>query len=234
MRLAVKYDVEMIRTIILRHIESEWPQTASEWEHRQTERLPDPRLCHTEEDCKSIPHDRLPDPALAVRFGVEFNCPEIVSAAFYQLAACADVHSEKIAWESLQASDLFMIITGTQALAMHREKIALEIKRVAQTRCRMTCYEDFDGDDLYPSSRCERYAANCAVKLSSVCYPVSAFPLTFLHRERVWTSGERGEDNLEACLDCNATYIAISETVKKAGEDMWRSLPRFFEFSRLQ
>ena len=233
MRLAVKYDVEMIRTIILRHIESEWPQTVLEWEQLQREKLPDPTMPLITEDWKPSNVDRYPDPALAVRFSVEFNCPEIVSAAFYQLATEPDMRSKNIAWESLQALDLFMIIAGKNALAAHREKTAMEIKNAAASRCRMT-YDDLNGDDLYPSSCCERYAANCAVKLFSVCYPVSAFPLTFLYRDQVFTPAEREVNNLETCLDCNATWVAIAETVKKAGEDMWRSLPRFFEFSRLQ
>ena len=32
MKLAVKYDVEMLRTLITRHLESEWPLTFSDWE----------------------------------------------------------------------------------------------------------------------------------------------------------------------------------------------------------
>ena len=120
MRLAVKYDVETIRTIILRHIESEWPQTALEWEQLQTQKFPNSSLSHITEDWRPVPLDRYPDPALAVRFGVEFNCPEIVSAAFYQLATEPDIRSKKIAWESLQTSDLFMIIAGKTACAEHQ------------------------------------------------------------------------------------------------------------------
>ncbi|KAI0094329.1 hypothetical protein BDY19DRAFT_860944, partial [Irpex rosettiformis] len=85
MRLAVKYDIQPIRTVILRHIESEWPQTLLEWEQRHKEQS-ELQLTDVEEHDDTFLGRRFPDPALAVRFGMEFDCPKILPAAFYELA----------------------------------------------------------------------------------------------------------------------------------------------------
>ena len=83
MRLAEKYDVEMVQTLIKRHLQNEWPQSLAEWDARVYEieryRFTDPPRGATYLD------DVYPEPVAAINFALEFDVPAILPAAFYQL-----------------------------------------------------------------------------------------------------------------------------------------------------
>lgn len=230
MRLAVKYDIEAIRTIILRHIQSEWPQTVTEWEQLQKQRTSDPKLYMPEGDPIIIPPERRPDPALAVRFAVEFNCPRIVSAAFFQLAVEFNVRSKTIAWESLQAPDVLMILAGTHALAKHWKTLAKQIKKAGQDLC--TKPQQDRGD--FPETSCEKCAVNHALKVLWDPDVMVRYPLTWIHRSDLFHDREIREHETYPCIGCDNTFEGIVDIAKKSAETMWEKLPDFFEFSRIK
>lgn len=92
MRLALKYEVAMLRTIIIRHLEREWPCTLAEWEQEQHKQSVDnPRLAGIRTETgtgRVLDYMKLPEPASAIRFALEFDCPSILPAAFYELLQC--------------------------------------------------------------------------------------------------------------------------------------------------
>lgn len=129
MRLAVKYEVEAIRKTILKRIESQWPQTLDEWERRYANRVRNHALLSSD-----TPEEEMevyfPDPALAVRFALEFNCPNIFPAALYELVSAyhpeASDHPTpfSISWECLHATDMRRVVAVQRMLGGESMRIA--------------------------------------------------------------------------------------------------------------
>ncbi|KAI0094330.1 hypothetical protein BDY19DRAFT_881172 [Irpex rosettiformis] len=227
MRLAVKYDVEGIRTVILRHIESEWPQTLSEWELLEREKrsfcelkLADPGPRNSKGAVAVEP----PDPALAVRFGVEFNCPKILPAAFYELATECSTYSEPVTWDCLHAPDLLALVKGKQSLARCWSDMAYQISIIGGSYC---VKRGFDIVDV-PATPCKKYGTNYVSEaLEEQCTLTD--PLGLLYRLGTSLS----DDHRDGVFCCVETYEAILKLVKAEAEVIWKSLPQYFGFSDL-
>lgn len=137
MRLAVKYEAEVIRATILKHIESEWPHTVEEWEKRRNDRERKNLLLSAETEDQ---HLFFPDPALAVRFAMEFGCRKILPAALYELIIAyvydpeqsPPSHPSNVSRSCLHPVDLRLVIAGQRMLAG-------ESFRIASTRWGCSC-----------------------------------------------------------------------------------------------
>ncbi len=212
MRLAVKYEVETIRGTILKHVESEWPQTLEEWERRCNERegertiVSDPAFEKEEEN--------YPDPALAVRFGLEFNCPKILPAAFYDLATARGPMPQlgtwgpPISWECLRAADLLGLIAGQKALAI----MSMEI-----TTMKWGC----------PCEQCSQIVQAC---LSRVLDQGNiSNPLVVLRSFSDQLSLRRRTDFCNPAIPC----LVIPDETKSMAEVLWRELPLIFNLSNI-
>lgn len=182
MKLAVKYDVAMLRTIIARHFESDWPRTLAEWEKQDARFLSNTRLSECKMDNwdnngtliskTPIDYSMLPEPALAIRFAMEFNCPSILPAAFYHLSQVSPLTDWDIAsrtfepnnppirtrpsarWSMLEPPDVFRLLTGKDEL---HQRMPSELCMLWQA-CRAHCVnEEQDQDaDSRPKSLCTK------------------------------------------------------------------------------
>lgn len=93
LRLATKYQVDALRSRIVRHFEADWPRTLAEWDRLESEI---DSMMEEHQDEKNLEDfnqvdglfldERLPEPAAAIRLAIEFGIPSILPAAFYTLA----------------------------------------------------------------------------------------------------------------------------------------------------
>lgn len=211
MRLAVKYEVETIRGTILKHVESEWPHTLEEWERRHNERegermvVSDPALDDEEEN--------YPDPALAVRFGLEFDCPKILPAAFYDLATAygprpwPGTWDPSITWNCLQAADLIEVIAGQKALAF---------KSMGISRKKWGC----------SCEQCSQVVQACvsqALRQSDIFNPLIVLRL---FHDRI-----SSRQSTDFCRPAISSLVIPGET-RTMAEELWQELPFLFNLPK--
>ncbi|KAF8121087.1 hypothetical protein EV363DRAFT_1366836 [Boletus edulis] len=79
--LSRKYGIDRIQAQIVRHLESDWPQTLSDWD--KVER--DIAAIRGDSDTDRI-DDYFPEPAAAIKVAHQFDIPSILPAAFYHLS----------------------------------------------------------------------------------------------------------------------------------------------------
>ncbi|KAI0749147.1 hypothetical protein BC629DRAFT_1557125 [Irpex lacteus] len=222
MRLAVKYETDTIRSVILRHIESEWPQTLAQWERRQNERN---KLVLLPDETPSYP-----DPALAVRFGMEFSCDEILPAAFYELAITQDISTgpkATIAWECLHASDLLTLVHGQKRLAEAWAEMVRKLEVDGREYCECGTFTSAFGGG-YTTSACRTTVANCIVD-AMLDEPVLTDPLSFLHR----VHGALGKEFVHFTSGCNDIGGVIGEGLSENAQLLWDDLPLHFGLVKL-
>ncbi|CAL1702993.1 unnamed protein product [Somion occarium] len=87
-RLAIKYEIEVLRDAIFQQIAADWPEDLASWDARIAEE----KLC---QEALSLDHESydkdtldeiFPEPAAAINFGLEFGVHSMLPAAFYRLA----------------------------------------------------------------------------------------------------------------------------------------------------
>lgn len=88
MRLAIKYNIPSLHDTIRNHFRSEWPPTLSAWDYAQDRVKTVRAACSHDRDSKLnglYVDDMFPEPVSAIVFALQFNCPDIVPVALYQL-----------------------------------------------------------------------------------------------------------------------------------------------------
>ncbi|PIL26931.1 hypothetical protein GSI_10069 [Ganoderma sinense ZZ0214-1] len=97
-RIADKYLVDGLHKYLVQKVQDDWPLTLEDWDRREAEieamrrakdisgaPSPSQSLSPSTSQPPSLAH-AVPEPASAIRFALEFGCPSILPAAFYQLA----------------------------------------------------------------------------------------------------------------------------------------------------
>lgn len=145
LRLADKYDIESLRKRLVSIVVNQWPLTLDAWDKQREEfyaswpaGLPSDADSDDDEMEQDL-HDYLPEPASAIAFAREFDCPEILPAAFYGLSINKglvdwdhyDHDSEPMLyparWSLLDAASWRTLYRGRIALSDHcvTERVAL-------------------------------------------------------------------------------------------------------------
>ncbi|THH31943.1 hypothetical protein EUX98_g2220 [Antrodiella citrinella] len=102
MKLAKKYEVMPIRTLIRQHLEGDWPQNVEEWDDFQGD-------MHKaiDQHIKSAPKyqyggryidERFPEAGSTIRFALDHNCPTLLRAASLVLLSA----SPKAEWDTVR------------------------------------------------------------------------------------------------------------------------------------
>lgn len=137
-RLADKYLIEPLHRRLVREVRGAWPTTIIDYDIKQAEI----------ESVSVLPlnarlkyggrlADVIPEPASAILFAQEFNCPEILPAAFYTLSLIPVAHDwddgqldwelqryEPLArWSILDRENLVRYLHGCQSLNQYRPRI---------------------------------------------------------------------------------------------------------------
>ncbi|KAI0697580.1 hypothetical protein BC835DRAFT_1413616 [Cytidiella melzeri] len=220
MRLAVKYDVESIRTTIMKHIEGEWPHTLADWEKLQNERA---KLYLSASPPPTRLYDHFPEPASAIAFAMEFHCPSILPAAFYELAA-APTGDPSIHWGFLHHTDLLRLIAGKSALVAQWMPTVGNIERNASSGY-------FCSNRFHQGCFCRKIAANCIIDTlqdaddNDPSTPRVADPLSYLRHFDV------AKNRQSAGFSCDKTVEGISNSIKSEAQRIWDQLPEYFPYT---
>lgn len=242
MKLATKYDVAMLRTMIVRHFENEWPSTLVEWEKRRIMALAG-KMRLTEREFNengslytwSPDRKTFPEPVSAIHFAKAFNCPSVLPAAFYDLAqrevvlewhakyrTCA---SQPARWSSLGHEDLMRVVKGKNYLH-NRFVINLDFMR---QYVRLTCTRSRGNTDKDAASAC--VSTLDKLLLDHLMLAPCSDPLDTL-RQINEALGDRLDTSKGAwcCSDC---YVLVRRTLRDDAETMWDNLRDTFELEKI-
>lgn len=231
MRLALKYEIDTVRALIVKHVEADWPQTLEEWDAHQAEKGSAAQAYVDSKDKKfrgKYFDDAYPEPVAAIRFALEFDIPRILPAAWYQLATTgAKVHldyetvrlrpsmrlfshpcSPKARWKLLHTDATLLTITMFGKAKMEEYmKVAEHIIRNSALAC-----ED--------SHRCEQIGFKKAREFLAL-YGTPADPLHGI--KQVLGSGLWDSD---MCAEC---IVYKHNQLQKARRTIWEALPVDFQ-----
>ena len=231
MRLASKYEIEPIRSLIVKHVEADWPHSLEEWDAQQAERSSAAEAYLASKDKKFKGHyidDVYPEPVAAIRFALEFDIPSILPSAWYQLATTdAKVHldydavhrhptmrtfshpcSKKARWQLLSESATLMTTTMFGKAKMEEYmKVAEHIIRNSSLACEN-------------SHRCEQAGLKKAREFLSM-YGTPADPLYGI--QQVLSGGLWDTD---MCAEC---IVYKENQLRKARRTIWEALPVDFQ-----
>lgn len=239
----------MLHTIIIRHLEHEWPRTLAEWGQQQYHRTNggswlaglgtqvDPETQHVSRRLKVKDYKNLPEPASAIRFAIEFDCPSILPAAFYELAHTngfvewddvvddiyADCLTRPARWNVLTASDLRRVMKGKLNLDLHfvglMKAVMLEDDADYTWAHESWCRVDQE-DSAECLTRLESFIVKHLTQLSSVDI------LNFLFLTNKSLGPTDDEATPEWC--CRQTYATVRVFLRQHALVIWDSLPSYF------
>ncbi|KAI0315093.1 hypothetical protein OF83DRAFT_1285097 [Amylostereum chailletii] len=127
LRLAQKYDAQELREIVVEGVRREWPTTLKRWNAKRlildinAELVEDQPL--DDEDSWLLSYEVYPNPAQAIRLAVQFDIPDILPVAFYNLACIfmdrsrdSDLKDQEVMLDGLSSPELRRLVLGTAAL----------------------------------------------------------------------------------------------------------------------
>lgn len=221
MKLAVKYDVEVVREEIIRRISADWPQTFYEWERRENE-IKELRLSGPY-SWREFHHYLLyPEPAAAVRFALEFDCPSILPATYYELARVHGMEewnpsqesetacTRPARWSLLEASDLRKILAGQKRFIESWQEWMPLIEGKVERSCKNSGGRG--------QSKCIKTIQNMLAIHQGYRDPLGA--LRAMH-----VSPQQAREDW--C--CPRVPDALNEFLKQTAEEIWDELPELFE-----
>lgn len=129
MQLAIKYQIDWIRTRIVEQFEADWPKTIFEWRRQRGEWKANlTSMAMRIEPLYPLEHFHA-EPAAAIRFALDFDIPSILPAAYYRLAMAdleeqwkdpepvtLDPEGVSARWGCLDAGILMRLMRGKERL----------------------------------------------------------------------------------------------------------------------
>lgn len=129
--LSRKYAIDRVYAQIVRHLESDWPQTLSDWD--KLERYIEFVTNNSNSGVERI-DDHFPEPAAAIKLARQFDTSSILPAAFYHLSrlsvlddwdkihvdpsiAIRNPTNRTARWDLLSAQDFHCLLLGKAELA---------------------------------------------------------------------------------------------------------------------
>lgn len=255
-RLATKYQIDALRERLIQHVIADWPTTLAEWDRQQAvfeeireqvdvqrkELPPDMRKSGNANMKGPFYVDRIPEPAAALAFAREFDCPQILPAVYYRLAI-ADTDDD---WEPHDGRN-WMLYEGHDVVRWSLLTVE-EIRRMLHGRHMLGIYahsfttarvpDKFEGckradEDEDRPSGCAAIVA-CVVKEHWI--DTDPYNLNFDHLNRFepcrkiqWVDTETGEQEEESlCFRCREQW---EDFLKEHRQDLWDDLPRMFNLT---
>ncbi|KAI0315096.1 hypothetical protein OF83DRAFT_1133649 [Amylostereum chailletii] len=129
LRLCQKYDAPDIRGLVVDAIRKEWPENLSIWDLRRQELDIARDGVEGNELAAITPKDVYPSPAQAIRLAMDFDIPEILPVAFYDLACHfmasprESGHNSVTLLAPLSSNELQKLIVGMSALRDNLQNI---------------------------------------------------------------------------------------------------------------
>lgn len=217
--MAKKYEITWVTTMVKDHICAQWPTTFNEYVGM---------YALQKENTDEVV---VPEPASAIRMGIDFDIPSILPAAFLRLAAIepsSDWDKKRhvgavisdmecsARWSLLHASDLLRLMRGKERLSRKFKNVKphLDCSGAAELRC--------VNMDPTECSKQKKAFNRSATPLSSGDNSFDWIPAVFMRWQ--YTKIEA----LSLCESCQADNIY---NLLEWGAKIWDSLPEEFELS---
>jgi hypothetical protein len=145
LKLATKYQVDALRSQIIKHLERDWPSTIDDWDrvdddtHKRSAAL---------QSSDGSLDGVVPDPVYAILIARSCDVPQILPTAFYVLSR--QPTKPKILSKAHIHSRTLLDIDAMENLALGRENIA----------CKISSYDMLDIDNWYCADVCGGYIWN--------------------------------------------------------------------------
>ncbi|PIL28621.1 hypothetical protein GSI_08663 [Ganoderma sinense ZZ0214-1] len=254
-RLADKYCLQSLHDHLVAQVVSDWPTTLHEWDVLQGEIAAVWKLALTaaHPPFGGLPSDGafcdlVPEPVAAIRFAQEFGCPQILPAAFYQLAhigLAADwrlrdhpgdppdraAKRDALArWSMLGEENLLRCLRGFQEL----DEYFPPIRTFLCARCQPPEGEDGDEDEVARDTGGPGCYAALHRMISTLGTgrrgskrdPIALLLQCVELRDQAEEIDRRiGKSKDSLCEECWDTF---EEQALVERERVWDSLPRFF------
>lgn len=220
--------------------------TLAEWERRYAKMQPPAlsglRSLDINWNAKSrTDYALFPELASAIRFAMEFDCPRILPAAFYELARGGDIvdwdqdnlnvdEYRPAHWNVLHAEGLVRVLKGRQQILRKWKSIADKLDKMVNEGCQHTVpidYRDFDKD----SSDCEQYTRKRLEE--ALGYPTNPDPLGFLRGMEDSEAQNNPVPEMDIYWCCTAGRIAMRRGLRQEAKNLWDSLPEIFDLKEL-
>ena len=235
-RLADKYLIEPLHRRLVQQVCDDWPTTLTDYDIRQGEidvlrkvaTSNVPIQYGADSDHKERLSDIIPEPASAILFAREFQCPQILPAAFYALSLIpvANDWSRKLTysrlarWSILDGESLFKCMQGCQALRRYHPFVPQFLSE--------TCESAWEFESS--NTPCSRFVT----RLFTVIFKEG--PAAVTHRDplrqldrcsRYW---EIPELSHEQCPDrlCEDCQIEIGGKLAEERKKIWGELSKYF------
>ncbi|KAI1787046.1 hypothetical protein LXA43DRAFT_896846 [Ganoderma leucocontextum] len=252
-RLADKYCLQSLHDHLVKQVAADWPTTVHEWDVLQGEIAAVWKLALTAANPPfgGLPDDGafsdlIPEPVSAIRFAQEFGCPEILPAAFYQLAHISLKNDWRLRdhpgdpadraakrdplarWSMLGHDNLLRCLRGFQEL----DEYFPPIRTFVCERCRPSDSEDEELVHNVGGSGC--YAAMHRMistvgtgRRGSKRDPIALLLQCVELREEADSIAQRfgGRGSESLCEECWDTF---EEQALEERERLWNSLPQYF------
>lgn len=249
MKLAAKYEVAMLRTMIFRQLENQWPLTLSAWERRQHLRR-DGKLrlagCDVVDSYGGLDRrlsvtdwKNQPEPAFAIRFGMEFKCKSILGAAFYEIAYSSGVDDwdtagsdwgvvRPVRWSMLHSEDILGIFKGRQSLEQQLRSDLRSLRDTIRAHCGYR-------NDIR-KSRCMRSVDRLIADQMEDADTIGPLDLYRRMNDALCDCSWEMDPDPEPGEDlwcCPESYKMVRECLMEHAKAMWKSLPIMFDFDHL-
>lgn len=236
LKLAMKYQVDLIRTRIVQHLEEQWPTSPLAWL----------RLCNDEklynEDCMryltlkdgEYAEDNFPEPASAIRLARDFDIPSILPAAYLKLLYADPIldwdvirkkkdtshgrmiHSAR--WSLLDQTDMLRLVQGRSRLVTclpHVHRVFM----IRSQACRIEDDEDPDCHRIIVNQHNEFAATRYSSFWTGVQEAEKPDPILILQKLRDAAA------DWKLCSSCTELFRSkVADEIKK----IWDDLPRIF------
>lgn len=223
--LAGKYQIDSIRSLIVKHLEADWPTDLLGWYKLKAELKSQHDFRHGCDDGNGIPAERhFPEPASAIRLAIDFDIPSILPAAFYRLAISdvsiswpelgpdSDEGQLSARWDLLHGSDWRCLVRGKKRL--------LEIFR-----------DDIDtfidlSDECRQLEKCSKAETEVSTICGRRCDTLFALQPDVL--AELWRLID-GVDLVRFCYRCSNH---IRSGLRELSDETWTDLPKTFELQQ--
>lgn len=231
LRIARKYELEELSSYLVKQVVDDWPVTLEDYDRLEVVYLENRRRWQSgRRDAKRYA-DLFPEPLAAIAFAREFDCPQILPAAYYHLTKVAftdDWGAEesthlRARWFLADEVDLRRVLHGRsklEALAYSTLKNAAwplmtGNSSLASTPCCMKTLRRLLAV-IWGTSR----TGHDQLSLLKRCVDYKSH----LHFDLEYIPAQ--EDVPQLCAVCNA---ALQVWVKKERSKLWDSLPDYFQ-----
>ncbi|GJE95931.1 hypothetical protein PsYK624_121230 [Phanerochaete sordida] len=231
MSIATKYEVDSICVAISARLKEQWPATRTDFMLAREDRhryAVGPFFCGG---------PRSPEPASAIRLATDFNIPEVLAAAYYELATHDIIEGDLWArdsssprWDLLRPEELLRYYQGKHRLAKEFFEAVDVFDSVydSDVECE-TVFDDFEDDgEFTDSSACRKALAKARYEWDRAPPSLSVVRFRLTDADPMHTLLKIYEGESKPGKLCTPCAGAFQSHCVKTMEALWDALPAIF------